>query len=439
MYHFIEQLIDVSMGEICGDSKRGLSDVKAASNSPQAAAQGAKPPTSRSGHGDGGPRIFSMQRLVEVADYNMNIRPRLAWAKMWEMMGNHFAKIGCQDNAMVSMYAIDALRQLSFKFLEKPELADFNFQRLFLRPFLDIMENPTSRDDIRELILRCVDNMIRSMSHNIRSGWKIFFSILTLSASDPSEKISTLGLAILQRLLDQHLDQLCRLTTFDEFGVEDTEEFKDPEQMTALQRRQRNANAEDFVGLCHASMSFVQTEESDNPLPIGLSMRALCHSACYADLIADEKVLPPVSGSQPNDPTAAGYTYEGLSDEEALEMVLWRPILDGLAAGICSTAPSCSGGVGCLVQRGSVITMRAILLRHGSIFSVSQWSVILRQVILPAIQIGAEYDASPVTTITSESPSVSSLDFLNEALPLPPTTDDEGLMKFAELAETDER
>ena len=438
MYHFIEQLIDVSMGEICGDSKRGLSDVTAASSSLQPAAQGAKTPASRSGHGDGGPRVFSMQRLVEVADYNMNIRPRLAWAKMWEMMGNHFATIGCQDNAMVSMYAIDALRQLSFKFLEKPELADFNFQRLFLRPFLDIMENPTSRDDIRELILRCVDNMIRSMSHNIRSGWKIFFSILTLSASDPSEKISTLGLAILQRLLDEHLDQLCRLTTFDEFGVEDKEEVKDSEQMTALQRRQRNANAEDFVGLCHASMSFVQTEESDNPLPIGLSMRALCHTACYADLISEDKVLPPVSGSQPSDPKAAGYTYEGLSDEEALEMVLWRPILDGLAAGICSTAPSSSGGVGCLVQRGSVITMRAILLRHGSVFSTSQWSVILRQVILPAIQIGAEYDTSPVTTITSESPSVSSLDFLNEALPLPPTTDDEGLKKFAELAESDE-
>ena len=346
---------------------------------------------------------------------------------------------------MVSMYAIDALRQLSFKFLEKPELADFNFQRLFLRPFLDIMENPTSRDDIRELILRCVDNMIRSMSHNIRSGWKIFFSILTLSASDPSEKISTLGLAILQRLLDQHLDQLCRLTTFDDFdtGVVEAggEETKVPEQMTALEKRQRNANAEDFVGLCHASMSFVQTEESDNPLPIGLSMRALCHTACYADLIADERVLPPVSGSQPNDPSAAGYTYdyEGLSEEEALEMVLWRPILDGLAAGICSTAPSSSGGVGCLVQRGSVITMRAILLRHGSTFSTSQWAVILTQVLLPAIQIGAEYDASPVISITSESPAVSSLDFLNDALPLPPTTEDEGLLKFAELAETDER
>eukprot|EP00957_Ditylum_brightwellii_P178076 13564188-Ditylum_brightwellii.AAC.1 len=102
----------------------------------------------------------------------MDFRPRLAWAQMWELMANHFAKIGCHKNAMVSMFAIDALRQLSFKFLEKPELSDFNFQRIFLRPFLLIMENASSRNDIRELILRCVDNMIRALAHNLRSGWK---------------------------------------------------------------------------------------------------------------------------------------------------------------------------------------------------------------------------------------------------------------------------
>ena len=71
------------------------------------------------------------------------------------------------------------------------------------------MQNPGSRDDICELVLRCVDNMIRLMSHNLRSGWKIFFNILTLSATDSNEKISTLGLAIFQRLLDEHIDDLC--------------------------------------------------------------------------------------------------------------------------------------------------------------------------------------------------------------------------------------
>ena len=429
---FIEQLIAVSEAEISGDTKKGISGFSGVNTPGTNQGKGAG-----SAHGMDGPRIFSMQRLVEVADYNMNIRPRLTWSQIWENMGNHFAKVGCNENAMVSMFAIDALRQLSFKFLEKPELTDFNFQRLFLKPFLLIMKSPVSREDVRELVLRCVDNIIRTLAHNLRSGWKIFFSILTLSSSDPSVKINTLGLAILQRLLDEHLDDLCPSSNTDG-PVTDNGDDQAEATLSSTERSIRNANAEDFVGLCRASLSFVQVEESEKPLPIGLSMRALCHTACYADLIADKKVMPPVSGYQHSDPMAAGFTYEGLSDEESLEMAIWRPLLDGLAAGMCSSASSISGGVGCLVQRGSAMAMRAILLRHGKVFSVTQWSAILNYVILPAVQIGAESDSSPVTKISSESPSVSSLDFVGEPLPLPPMPDDEGLQKFASMTQSDE-
>jgi len=428
---FIEQLIAVSQAEISGDTKKGISGV-GSSSVITTGNQGAG-----SAHGIDGPRIFSLQRLVEVADYNMSIRPRLTWSQIWENMGNHFAKVGCNENAMVSMFAIDALRQLSFKFLEKPELTDFNFQRLFLKPFLLIMKNPGSREDIRELVLRCVDNIIRTLAHNLRSGWKIFFSILTLSSSDPSVKINTLGLAILQRLLDEHLDDLCPSGNA-EGPVTDSGDDQQEVAISSSERSLRNANAEDFVGLCRASLSFVQGEDTNSPLPIGLSMRALCHTACYADLIADKKVLPPVSGCQHVDPMAPGFTYEGLSDEESLEMAIWRPLLDGLASGMCSSGSSISGGVGCLVQRGSAMALRAILLRHGKVFSVSQWSAILNYVILPAVQIGAESDSSPVTKISSESPSVSSLDFVGEPLPLPPPCDDEGLQKFAAMTQSDE-
>jgi len=429
--HFIEQLVEVSAMEISGDSKRGVtgvgrgSTVAPASKSKKAISENST--TKSSVHGDDGPRIFSLQRLVEVADFNMDVRPRLAWAQVWEIMANHFAKMGCDQNSMVSMFAIDALRQLSFKFLEKPELSEFNFQRIFLRPFLQIMENNKTREEIRELILRCVDNMIRSMSHNLRSGWKIFFSVLTLSASDRSERINTLGLAILQRLLDEHLHQLCRLSDGSE---NETEEV--------LDARNRNANVEDFVGLCRASLSFVQTGESDSLLPIGLSMRALCHTACYADLLAEQRVLPPLSGAQSSDPYAPGYTYEGLSDEEALEMVLWRPLIDGLADGICSSLPSSAGGVGCLVQRGSVLTLRAILLRYGDTFSTNQWAAILKHSIVPAIKKGAMNDRTTVVTITSESPAVTSLDFLADPLLLPPSPDDEGLLMFATESQSDD-
>jgi brefeldin A-inhibited guanine nucleotide-exchange protein len=421
--HFIEQLVAVSNSEIDGDSKSGITGV---------AAQSSGKKGTGSAHGDEGPSIFCLQKLVEVADYNMDVRPRLAWTKIWGIMAAYFAKIGCHKNAMVSFFAIDSLKQLSNKFLEKPELSEYNFQRIFLKPFLEIMETPGTREDTRQLILQCVDNTTRTKSHNIQSGWKIFFSILTVSASDPSEKITFYGLNILQRFLDEHLDQICRLSEVEEGGVGHEEE--NTESLTALERRNRNSNAEDFIEMCRASLSFVQTKESDSPRAVGSSMRAICHTAIFADLLAQHRVKPPVSGAQVTDPDAPGFTYEGLDETEELEMVLWRPIFEGLAEGIRCTAISQAGGVGNMVQRGSILALRAILLRHGSAFTINQLSAVLQQTILPSMQRAVESDHSPVVSITSESPTVSSLDFLTDAMPLPPPPTDPGLMKFQEVA-----
>ena len=80
------------------------------------------------------PRIFSLQKLVEICYYNMN-RLRIVWASIWSISASHFTKIGCHDNKGIAMYAIDSLRQLSMKFLEKDELAHYTFQKEFLRPF----------------------------------------------------------------------------------------------------------------------------------------------------------------------------------------------------------------------------------------------------------------------------------------------------------------
>ncbi len=47
------------------------------------------------------------------------------------------------------MYVIDLLKQLAMKFLEKDELANYHFQKEFLKPFEIIMvknSNPKIRD-----------------------------------------------------------------------------------------------------------------------------------------------------------------------------------------------------------------------------------------------------------------------------------------------------
>jgi hypothetical protein len=59
----------------------------------------------------------------------------------------------------VAIFAVDSLRQLAMKFLERDELANYTFQNEFLRPFVVVMRQSHSVE-IRELIIRCVSQVI---------------------------------------------------------------------------------------------------------------------------------------------------------------------------------------------------------------------------------------------------------------------------------------
>lgn len=52
----------------------------------------------------------------------------------------NFFQVGCNPNEDIAFFAIDSLRQLSMKFIEKGEFANFRFQKDFLRPFEHIMK-----------------------------------------------------------------------------------------------------------------------------------------------------------------------------------------------------------------------------------------------------------------------------------------------------------
>lgn len=160
------------------------------------------------------PRVFSLQKLVEVADMNMHMRSRVVWASTWKVLSRHFTTIGCHDNLSIAMYAIDSLRQLSMKFLEREELKDFNFQRLFLTPFEVIMANAVSME-IRELVLRCVENMILARVTNIKSGWKTIWGVLRVAAEtyepgngEHQDRIVQLGFQIAKRIFENHFERI---------------------------------------------------------------------------------------------------------------------------------------------------------------------------------------------------------------------------------------
>uniref|UniRef100_A0A6J0SJ82 Brefeldin A-inhibited guanine nucleotide-exchange protein 2 isoform X1 n=2 Tax=Pogona vitticeps TaxID=103695 RepID=A0A6J0SJ82_9SAUR len=152
------------------------------------------------------PRMFSLQKIVEISYYNMN-RIRLQWSRIWHVIGDHFNKVGCNPNEDVAIFAVDSLRQLSMKFLEKGELANFRFQKDFLRPFEHIMKKNRS-PTIRDMVIRCIAQMVNSQAANIRSGWKNIFAVFHQAASDHDGNIVELAFQttghIVTNIFQQH-------------------------------------------------------------------------------------------------------------------------------------------------------------------------------------------------------------------------------------------
>lgn len=93
-------------------------------------------------------------------------------------------QVGSHSNQDVAMFAVDSLRQLSMKFLERGELAHFHFQKDFLKPFEYIMSR-NRHADMRDMVVRCIAQMVQSQARNIRSGWKNIFSVFSLASADP--------------------------------------------------------------------------------------------------------------------------------------------------------------------------------------------------------------------------------------------------------------
>ncbi len=69
------------------------------------------------------------------------------------MLSDFFVEVGCHRNLQVAIHAVDSLRQLAMKFLERDELANYTFQNDFLKPFVVVMRQ-SKAVEIRELIIR---------------------------------------------------------------------------------------------------------------------------------------------------------------------------------------------------------------------------------------------------------------------------------------------
>ncbi|KAI8612736.1 hypothetical protein BC830DRAFT_1135388 [Chytriomyces sp. MP71] len=126
---------------------------------------------------DSPPRMYLLQKIVEIAHYNMH-RIRYEWSQIWRILQPYFIVVGCHPSNRVSSLAVDALRQMAMKFLEREELGHFSTQNEFLKSFERIMKLTTD-DSIRHMILGSLGQMIAARAGSIRSGWKSIFVVLS--------------------------------------------------------------------------------------------------------------------------------------------------------------------------------------------------------------------------------------------------------------------
>eukprot|EP00798_Chlamydomonas_sp_ICE-L_P027640 gene27640-7278_t len=154
------------------------------------------------------PRIFSLAKIVEIAHFNMK-RIRIVWSRIWAVLADYFIEVGCHSNLSVAMYAVDSLRQLAMKFLEREELTNYSFQNDFLRPFVVLMRKSTAVE-VRELIIRCLSQMVLARVDKVKSGWKSMLMVFTIAAGDREPRIVLVAFETIEKIIREHF-RFCAL------------------------------------------------------------------------------------------------------------------------------------------------------------------------------------------------------------------------------------
>ncbi|CAE6963053.1 BIG1 [Symbiodinium sp. CCMP2456] len=141
------------------------------------------------------PRIFSLQKLVEVAIGNL-MRPPEVWSEIWRTVSRHLADVASHHNVSIGLYAINCLKQLAMKFLEREEVhQQETFGQVLLEPFEKLMKSKSASPDVKGLVVSSVDFMVEHRSSSIKAGWAQVFQILQLAASEPKSNKEVLDAA----------------------------------------------------------------------------------------------------------------------------------------------------------------------------------------------------------------------------------------------------
>ncbi|CAD8140155.1 unnamed protein product [Paramecium octaurelia] len=165
-------------------------------------------------------RIYSLQKLVEVSDYNMD-RVKVIWNRLWSIVSSHIQEAVAFRVKSITIFAVDSLKQLNIKFLMKEELYNIQFQREVLKPFEIIYLN--SDADEKEFVLLCVKQILQNSKTYIKSGYKVIFNLINLGLKEENDTISKLAFDLLKFIEIQELILIDLIQTYQILGKKDNE------------------------------------------------------------------------------------------------------------------------------------------------------------------------------------------------------------------------
>ncbi|KAA0059594.1 brefeldin A-inhibited guanine nucleotide-exchange protein 1 isoform X1 [Cucumis melo var. makuwa] len=283
------------------------------------------------------PRVFSLTKLVEVAHYNMN-RIRLVWSRMWSVLSDFFVSVGLSENLSVAIFVMDSLRQLAMKFLEREELANYNFQNEFLRPFVIVMQKSSSTE-IRELIVRCISQMVLSRVNNVKSGWKSVFMVFTAAAADERKNIVLLAFETMEKIVREYFPYITETETTT------------------------------FTDCVRCLITFTNSRfNSDVSLNAIAFLRFCAVKLAEGGLVCYEMAGDNVSSNSPDEPSPTPTDKDDYAS-------YWVPLLAGLSK--LTSDPRSP------IRKSSLEVLFNILKDHGHLFSRQFWVGVINSVVFP--------------------------------------------------------
>lgn len=158
-------------------------------------------------------RTFSLQKLGEVADFNI-ARPKSVWMTMWNSVSIHFTEAGLHRATHVALVAVDSLRQVASKLLERhtADPADgTTFQVALLTPFEAMYANPNN--ELRDYLICCLAKLMATHYKSVHSGWPAILAVIDKASSD-TPALAELGMHQLEAIRSGYFDSLVKAEHF---------------------------------------------------------------------------------------------------------------------------------------------------------------------------------------------------------------------------------